>query len=105
MNEDLLLKALEELKFFAYFDGNFKVVGKEGKLKFEIRVKENGHNEPHFHVETSDYNASYSLNTLERIAGVFPVRIEKNIISWANKNINLLKETWNEYHGDFIRVI
>lgn len=105
MSDDLLLKALEELKFLVYFDGNFKVIGKEGNLWFEIRAKENGHNEPHFHVESSDYTASYSLNTFKRIAGTFPQRIEKNILNWATKNRKLLNQVWNEYHGDFIKVI
>lgn len=105
MDSEELKSALNELKFLAYFDGNFQVINREGKLTFEIRTKEQGHNEPHFHVKTSDYEASYSINSFERLAGVFPSKTEKQIIKWAEKNRDMLKDIWNTYHGDFIRVI
>lgn len=105
MNEEQLVKALNELKFLVNFDGTFKVVDRQGSLRFEIRTKENGHNEPHFHVETGDFKASYSINTFERVAGIFPPKIEKQIIIWAKKNHEMLVEIWNSYHGDFIRAL
>ncbi|SFJ25945.1 protein of unknown function [Terrisporobacter glycolicus] len=72
---------------------------------FEIRTKENGHNEPHFHVKTSDFEASYSLRTLDKLEGAFSSQIEKQICKWANDNIDLLKEAWNEYHGKYREVV
>lgn len=105
IDEEQLIKSLSELKFLANFNGNFQVIDRQGSLKFEIRTKENGHNEPHFHVETNDFKASYSINTFERVAGAFPSRIEKQIITWAKKNHDMLVEIWNSYHGDFIRAL
>lgn len=104
-NIEELNRQLEYLKKIAYLDGNFKVVGRDKKLIFEIRTKEKGHNEPHFHVKTSDFEASYSLNSLKKLAGAFPNKIEKNIIKWAKDNLQLLKDTWNELHGDYRKVI
>ena len=105
IDEKELIKALEELKFLANFNGNFEVIHRKDCLKFEIRTKENGHNEPHFHVETSDFAASYSINTYNCLSGTFPSRIEKQIIKWAKKNHEMLVEIWNSYHGDFIKAL
>lgn len=103
MNE--LEKELNDLKFLIYFDGTFKKVGTKNSLIFEIRTKEKGHNEPHFHVKSNEFEASFSLNDFRKLAGVFPKNKEKEIIKWARKNINLLKDTWNEYHGSYMKVV
>lgn len=95
---DDFLKYLNELKFIIEFDGKFVKVASNGGFIFEIFPKEEGHNDPHFHVKTSQFSGTYSLIDFRRLSGNFPIHKEKNIIKWAQKYYPELKEKWNEYH-------
>lgn len=55
------------------------------------------HGVPHFHILSSDSNASVAIETLELLAGNVPADILKEAISWASKNKKLLHNTWKEY--------
>lgn len=71
----------------------------------EIREKENGHNRPHFHITIRGAgDASYAIDTLERIVGEIDSKVEKKILQWAAENKKLLKTEWESFHGSTISV-
>ena len=43
------------------------------------------HGVPHFHALYAEYNAVFSIDTLEMIEGDFPSRAQKLVIEWATK--------------------
>jgi hypothetical protein len=59
--------------------------------------QENKHQRPHFHIKyRNQYNASYAIDTLERLAGKIPAKYEKPILEWAEQNREALRLTWNK---------
>jgi Domain of unknown function (DUF4160) len=53
------------------------------------------HPRPHFHVKRkNEYSASYALDTLERLAGKMPRKIEKIILGWAAREQQTLLDIW-----------
>ncbi len=80
-------------------------VGSRGSIIFEIRTKEQGHNVPHVHAHYGSDNISISLIDFSVLAGNIPKKQEKVAVEWVKKNINNLKDRWNEYHRYTIPVI
>ena len=77
----------------------FVKVGQIKSIIFEIRTKENGHNEPHCHVKYQNQEISVSLLEGHKIlAGNLNKKQEREAIKWIEDNIDILKKYWNEYH-------
>lgn len=62
-----------------------------------IRMRgDNNHQRPHFHIEyKQEYDASYAIDTLERLAGDMPTKYEKKLLEWAAQHQDLLHRFWN----------
>lgn len=73
-------------------------IGRRGSIIFEVRPKENGHNEPHIHAEYQGKNISISLNTFEVLAGNLPPKLQKTAIEWTKQHFEQCKSKWYEYH-------
>ncbi len=59
--------------------------------------RESNHQRPHFHIEyKKEYNASYAIDTLEKLAGEMPSKYERPILNWASMNLQLLKSAWEQ---------
>jgi len=67
----------------------------------ELRMyKEAAHRRPHFHVEfKSEFEASYALDTLDRLAGYMPRKYEEVILRVARANRDQLAEFWSSLNG------
>ncbi len=62
--------------------------------------REQNHQRAHFHIEYKrEYSASYSVDTLERLAGEMPRRYENPILEWASANQLLLNANWEHLNG------
>lgn len=72
----------------------------ESGYKFEIRFREENHNQPHFHISNADYSASFSIPDVDRLAGQLKKEEEKWIVSWALRNMRKIVDLWNEYHPE-----
>ena len=71
----------------------------DGRLKVEIRADE--HPPPHFHVVYGGEDASFTLDTCERLKGVRGLKREERIIRlWWSKNRVKLALKWNECRPD-----
>ena len=67
----------------------------------ELRMyKEAAHHRPHFHLEyKSEFEASYSLDNFERLAGYMPRKYEDVILQIARANQTQLLERWRSLNG------
>ena len=62
--------------------------------------QEQNHRRPHFHIKyKGEYSASYSVDTLERLAGEMPKRYEGPILEWASANREFLTANWEQLNG------
>lgn len=52
------------------------------------------HNPPHFHAVYGEYEASFSIDTLEIIEGKMPPSAKGLIIEWATIHKNELSNNW-----------
>ena len=59
-----------------------------------IKMYFNDHLPPHFHAIYGEYNALFSINTLEMLEGDLPNRAKKLIIEWATQHQDELIEIW-----------
>ena len=66
-------------------------------LKFEVRPKEKGHNEPHCHVSYQGRYISISLINLTVLEGNLPPKQQKQASEWVKENVKILRNHWNEY--------
>ena len=58
--------------------------------------REPNHKRAHFHVEYKrEYEASYSIDTLEQLAGNLPSRYETPVLEWASERKKSLQLTWD----------
>ena len=73
-------------------------IGNKGAITFEVRTKEQGHNEPHIHAEYQGMNISISLLTFNVLAGNLPPKLQRSAIEWTKKHFEQCKAKWNEYH-------
>lgn len=70
------------------------------KVRFEVREKEAPHNIPHFHITIKNGgDGSYKISDLTPIETTIPRKTEKKLLIWAEKNRQILVDTWNEFHG------
>ncbi len=84
----------------------FVRVGQIKSIVFEIKTKENGHNEPHCHVKYQEQEISISLLEGHRIlAGNLNKKQQAEAVKWVEENIDILKQYWNEYHSTNIRCL
>lgn len=67
-------------------------------LRFEVRPKEMGHNEPHCHVSYQGRAISISLADFSVLEGNLPPKQQKQASEWVKDNIGVLRGYWNEYH-------
>lgn len=68
-------------------------------IRFEIRTKEQGHNVPHCHACFENQNISISLVDYSVLAGNVPKNKQPFAVIWIEKNIDVLKRYWNNYHS------
>jgi len=59
-----------------------------------IRMFYGDHNPPHFHAIYGNYDASFSIETLEVIEGKLPPRVKGLVIEWATLHQKELMENW-----------
>ena len=84
----------------------FVKVGQIKSIVFEIKTKENGHNEPQCHVKYQEQEISISLLEGHRIlAGNLNKKQQAEAVKWVEENIDILKQYWNEYHSTNIRCL
>lgn len=77
------------------------VVGRLQKnIRVFIRPNEGNHVLPHFHVETTDYSGSYTIDSLQKLAGNMPTWLEGIFIPWASKHQNDIQQKWDELRPD-----
>lgn len=70
------------------------------KVKFEVREKEAHHNIPHFHITIkNEGDGSYKISDLTPIKSTIPRKTERKLLIWAEKNRQILVDTWNKFHG------
>ena len=75
-----------------------------GHIKVRMWPERN-HHRPHFHIEYKrEYSASYSVDSLERLAGEMPRRYEKPILIWASANRKLLTSNWQQLNDGTIEL-
>lgn len=99
-------KQLGEWQMIFNIPITFAKVGEIKSIIFEIRTKENGHNEPHCHVKYQEQEISISLLEGQRIlAGNLNKKQQAQAIKWVEDNIDILKQYWNEYHSTRIKCI
>lgn len=63
-----------------------------------IRMYFKDHNPPHFHVDTTEGKALYSIRELTRIDGSVSGKAEKEALDWAEQNRFKLWRLWKEYN-------
>ncbi len=62
-----------------------------------IMLPDKNHQRGHFHIKVKkEYSASYSIDTLEKLAGFMPKKYQEPIIEWANKYKSSLCLTWDK---------
>lgn len=64
-------------------------------LGIVIQMYYDEHNPPHFHAIYGDYDASFSIETLEMIEGKMPPRVKGLIIEWASLHKEELQKNWD----------
>jgi hypothetical protein len=96
LSEEII--GFEKLKRILLFHLDFVVIDRANQLKFIIRPKEAGHQEPHCHVEFGSNNISISLISFEVLAGNIPSHKQTEAIEWVKENLEVIKKYWNEYH-------
>jgi len=63
-------------------------------LGIVIKMYFDDHNPPHFHVLYGEYEAAFSIDTLEVIKGKLPPRVSGLVVEWAELHRNDLKKNW-----------
>lgn len=61
-----------------------------------IRMYFMDHDPPHFHVDTTDGKALYTIRTLERMDGRIDRKAEAEALAWADANRFRLWRKWKE---------
>lgn len=74
-------------------------VGYQFGIKFEIRSKEQGHNEPHLHASYGGQEISISLlDGFKVLAGNLPPKNQAVARQWVADNIDMLRTKWSCLH-------
>lgn len=77
----------------------------KNNLKVEIRANEGSHKRPHLHVKVKQQEVSIALNNFEVLAGDLDKKHMRFVLAWAKENMDLLKETWETFHGTSVQVV
>lgn len=59
----------------------------------------NDHAPPHFHAEYGEFEAVYSIDTLDILRGRLPRRAHGMVIEWALEHRPELRENWERAKG------
>lgn len=78
---------------------------RDNNLKVEVRADEGNHVRPHFHVKVKQQEVSIALDNLEVLAGGLDKKYMKSVMAWAEDNVELLKCTWEQFHGAIVQVV
>jgi Domain of unknown function (DUF4160) len=64
-------------------------------VTIRIFFKEDFHpGRPHFHAEYAEAEASFEIASLERLAGILPLRVEQMVKRWAHLHEAELMDNW-----------
>lgn len=68
-------------------------------IRIEMRLRENGHNEPHVHAIYSGEDMSVSIRSIKRLSGnIINNKARKEALRWIQENQDFLREEWRKYH-------
>ena len=79
-------------------------VYRNNNLKVEVRADEGNHTRPHFHVKVQQQEVSIALDNFEVLAGSLEKKYMKSVLDWAEDNEELLRSTWERFHGAVVQV-
>lgn len=68
-----------------------------GGVRFEVRLRENGHNIPHIHAHYAGRNVSIALDG-SILAGEIAPKKQKAVIEWVKANKEEVETKWKEVH-------
>ena len=93
---------MEKLRKFAnqyLIPTDFVVVERIDGVKFIVRTKEQGHNEPHIHIEDGSCEFVISLTDYSLLCSSGKVNQKKLKMAqdFIKENIDLFKNNWNEF--------
>ncbi len=72
----------------------------KGGVRIEIRLRENGHNEPHVHAVYAGESMSVSLVNGKILAGdINNNKAKKSALNWIRDNSTKLLKEWRKYHN------
>jgi len=60
----------------------------------EIRIHWREHPPPHFHAIYGEFEATFSIETLDRLGGLLPRRAQGFVVEWAMSHRSELRENW-----------
>lgn len=63
-------------------------------LGISIKMYFVDHNPPHFHAFYGEYEALFSIDTLEVIKGKLPPRVSWLVVEWAELHKDELRKNW-----------
>jgi hypothetical protein len=63
-------------------------------LGIVIKMFFDDHDPAHFHAVYGDEDATFSIDTLEKMEGNLPPRVQGLVIEWASLNQDKLKQNW-----------
>ena len=67
-------------------------------IRFEIRPKEKGHNEPYCHASYQGQEVSISLVTCKVLEGKLVQPKQRFAEEWVRRNLPVLQAHWDKYH-------
>ena len=68
-------------------------------IRIEMRLRENGHNEPHVHAIYANENMSVSIMSGEILSGyIANNKARREALKWIQTNRNKLLKEWRKYH-------
>lgn len=75
-----------------------KAIKRIGPTILRVRFEKN-HQKPHFHIEyKQEYSGSYRLPDCTRWEGYIPVKKEREMLVWAQKNVSKIMSEWDELY-------
>ncbi len=69
-------------------------------LGIVIKMFYSDHNPPHFHAVYGDFEATFSIHSLEMLTGNLPARVQGLVIEWAFLYKKELEENWESILKD-----
>jgi hypothetical protein len=59
-----------------------------------IQMYWDDHPPPHFHARYAEYRATYGIENLSKLNGIFPPAQERLLLAWAQQHQSELREDW-----------